>query len=149
MTITRFNFNKTIPLFFWLIIATNFSSCNSQSPDIEQRVDELLIQMTLEEKIGQMIIVGLDGYKIDYNTRSMIENYHVGGFILFRDNVESSEQLLSLINSLKETNFINKLKRIIKNKKKKKKKKKRKRKKRKKKKKKEKKRKKKKLYFIL
>jgi len=51
--------------------------------------------MTLEEKIGQMVIVGFNGYTIAENARAMIKNYHAGGFILFRYNVESSSQLLA------------------------------------------------------
>ena len=58
-------------------------------------------EMTLEEKIGQMVIVGFDGYTIDDSVRAMIQDYHVSGFILYGRNVESSSQLLELINSLK------------------------------------------------
>ncbi len=58
--------------------------------------------MTPEEKIGQMVIVGLDGYEMDKNTVSMIKDHHVGGFILFRTNVKSSGQLLDLLNALKK-----------------------------------------------
>jgi len=77
-----------------------------------QEIDPIIEQvneMTVDEKIGQMIIVGLDGYTIDDSTREMIEDYHVGGFILFSDNVKDSNQLLTLINSLKTTNSKNKI----------------------------------------
>lgn len=66
-------------------------------------------EMTLDEKIGQMVIVGFDGYAIDDNTRILIKNYHVGGFILYSYNVESSSQLLTLINSLKSMNSSNRI----------------------------------------
>ncbi|HEY5525250.1 MAG TPA: beta-N-acetylhexosaminidase [Clostridium sp.] len=72
-------------------------------------IEEQVKNMTLEEKIGQMVIIGLDGYTMDDNTRMMIEDDRVGGFILFGENVKSSDQLLALVNSLKNTNSKNKL----------------------------------------
>ncbi|PRR79138.1 beta-N-acetylhexosaminidase [Clostridium vincentii] len=70
-------------------------------------IEEQIKKMTLDEKIGQMVIIGLDGYTMDDNTRSMVENNRVGGFILFGENVKSSDQLLALLNSLKSTNSKN------------------------------------------
>lgn len=70
-------------------------------------IKEKIDNMNLEEKIGQMFIVGLDGYDIKENTISMIEEHKVGGFILFRHNINNSSQLLGLVNSLKEYNIRN------------------------------------------
>lgn len=71
-------------------------------------IEEQIKNMTLNEKIGQMVMVGLNGYAIDDGARMMIESYYVGGFVLFGHNIESSEQLLNLINSLKKSNSKNK-----------------------------------------
>ena len=72
-------------------------------------IKEKMKTMTLEEKIGQMVIVGLDGYDVDENTIDMIQNKKVGGFILFKKNVRDTGQLLNLVNSLKEQNSNNKI----------------------------------------
>lgn len=72
-------------------------------------IEEQIKSMTLEEKVGQLVVVGLEGYTIDDNTKTMIENHHVGGLILFGRNVESSGQLLALVNSIKSTNSKNKV----------------------------------------
>lgn len=72
-------------------------------------IEVQIMNMTLTEKIGQMVIVGLDSYEINDNTTAMIEKYHVGGFILFSRNVKNSDQLLSLVNSLKITSSKNKI----------------------------------------
>ncbi|HHW00457.1 MAG TPA: beta-N-acetylhexosaminidase [Clostridiaceae bacterium] len=77
---------------------------NQKPEETANPVKELISNMTLEEKVGQLVIVGLEGYAMDENARSMIEDYHVGGFILFGRNVENANQLLDLINSLKVTN---------------------------------------------
>lgn len=70
---------------------------------------ELLAGMTLDEKIGQMVIAGFDGYEVNENVRSLIRNYHIGGFILYGRNVQNTGQLLALINWLKITNSANKV----------------------------------------
>lgn len=70
-------------------------------------IEEQIKDMSLEEKIGQMVLVGLEGYVPDDHTISMIEDYHVSGFIFFGRNVKNAEQLLSLTNSLKTINSKN------------------------------------------
>ena len=72
-------------------------------------IEEQIKGMTLEEKIGQMIIAGIDGYTINENEKKLIKDYHIGGFILFGRNIENPEQLLEINNSLKSENSINKI----------------------------------------
>lgn len=82
-------------------------STESQQKPRDQNVDileEQIYDMTLSEKIGQMVIVGLEGEEKDFNSIEMIERYKVGGFIFFDRNIKDSNQLLKLINELKETN---------------------------------------------
>lgn len=71
-------------------------------------VDKTLEQvkgMSLDEKIGQMVISGVDAYTNDEHSRELINKYHVGGFILLGQNVKDTKQVLGLLNSLKETNM--------------------------------------------
>lgn len=63
--------------------------------------------MTLDEKIGQLVIVGLDGTTVKKQTKEMIEKYHVSGFILYKDNITSAAQTLKLLNQLKTLNESN------------------------------------------
>jgi beta-N-acetylhexosaminidase len=72
-------------------------------------IKEQIKGMTLEEKIGQMVVVGLEGYNVDEKARKMIEDYKIGGFVLFGRNIKDSGQLLELTNSLKEVNRKNKI----------------------------------------
>ncbi|KQX49184.1 MULTISPECIES: beta-N-acetylhexosaminidase [unclassified Paenibacillus] len=67
------------------------------------------VAMTLEEKIGQMIIAGIDEYSMNVHARALIETYHVGGIILYKPNVKNTTQLVDLVNELKLTNAVNKL----------------------------------------
>ena len=71
---------------------------------------ELKIEdLSLEEKIGQMIIVGIDESKITERTRKLILKYKIGGIILYRKNFKSYEEMVKLIKDLKELNSQNKI----------------------------------------
>lgn len=67
-------------------------------------IKERMESMSLDEKIGQLVIAGVDGYENDEHSKQLIQKYKVGGFILFKRNIKNAEQMLSLLNSLKETN---------------------------------------------
>lgn len=60
--------------------------------------------MSLDEKIGQMIIAGISGSTFNSNTKSLINNYHVGGFIFYSDNLTSPKQTIQLLNQIKTVN---------------------------------------------
>jgi len=70
-------------------------------------IKEKIAKMSIDEKIGQLVMVGFDGYEIDEATLDMMRMYRVGGFILFKRNIKSASQTLKLINSLKEENRAN------------------------------------------
>ena len=78
----------------------------------EEPPDQIRLQvenMTLEEKIGQMLLVGMEGYDMNDSITELIKSYNVGGIILYGKNVKDGRQLLSLTNSLKNTNSSNKI----------------------------------------
>lgn len=78
----------------------------SPSPEIDP-LKETVKKMTAGEKVGQMVVVGLDGYTVDENARKMVTDYNVGGFIILGENVKNSSQLLGLVNNLKSLNSKN------------------------------------------
>jgi beta-N-acetylhexosaminidase len=57
----------------------------------------------LREKIGQMIIVGVEGEALTPEEQSFFKDYPVGGFILFAHNLKEPAQILSLCRSLWQT----------------------------------------------
>ena len=57
--------------------------------------------LSLVEKVGQMFMIGLNGYEPDENVMELIQTYKIGGFVIYENNVESAEQLKRLINNLK------------------------------------------------
>ncbi|MBU3180805.1 beta-N-acetylhexosaminidase [Clostridium psychrophilum] len=80
---------------------------NSQIKKIDA-VKNKINTMSLDDKIGQLVIVGLDGFTITNNINNLIKNHKVGGIILFKTNVDNSKQLVNLTNSLKTSDFQNK-----------------------------------------
>ncbi|WP_081824138.1 beta-N-acetylhexosaminidase [Paenibacillus sp. UNC451MF] len=72
-------------------------------------IRELVDSMTIEEKIGQMVLFGVDGTVLDDTIRKHITKDHVGGFIFFGPNIKDSHQAWSLFNSMQQENVSGKL----------------------------------------
>jgi beta-N-acetylhexosaminidase len=83
---------------------TPASPSSTPSPTEEDVISQILSKMTLEEKVGQMILAGIDGTSIDQATRTMIAKQHIGGIILYKDNFSSLSGSVQLVNSLKKAN---------------------------------------------
>lgn len=66
-------------------------------------------ELSLKEKIGQMVMIGMDTNYITDRIRNMIMNYKVGGIILYRKNFSTYTDMLNLIKDLKELNKDNKI----------------------------------------
>ncbi|HSQ89321.1 beta-N-acetylhexosaminidase [Romboutsia sp.] len=60
--------------------------------------------MTIDEKIGQMILAGFNGTQTNQYTNTLINDFKVGGVILFTRNIESSQQLKKLTNDINKSN---------------------------------------------
>ena len=58
-------------------------------------------KMSLEEKIGQMMFVGINGTALTEDTKNTLASMHAGGVILFDRNMENREQVKELNTSLK------------------------------------------------
>lgn len=58
--------------------------------------------LTLEEQIGQLLMVGFPGPMPTPQLIKLIQQYHVGNVVLFSRNVQSTQQLRELTGSLQE-----------------------------------------------
>ena len=61
-------------------------------------VAEALAAMTTEEKVGQLLVAGIGGTGAGEDGLQAVQDYQVGGVILFGRNVESADQLADLTN---------------------------------------------------
>ncbi|PYS02879.1 MAG: hypothetical protein DMG15_07885 [Acidobacteria bacterium] len=57
---------------------------------------------TLEQKVGQLFVLGFQGYELDRETRLLIELIRPGGFLLFQRNIENLDQIYDLTNRLRD-----------------------------------------------
>ena len=54
-------------------------------------------KLSLEEKIGQMIIYGINEENVKDRLIKMIKDYKIGGIILYKKNYKTSEELIDLV----------------------------------------------------
>ncbi|WGO83219.1 glycoside hydrolase family 3 protein [Arsenophonus apicola] len=83
-----------------------------QSPEKEAK--QLIENMSFEEKLGQMLMLGFRHWGIDAEKNALamtilkpeianiIHHYHLGSVILFRDNLIDTPQTVNLINALQQ-----------------------------------------------
>ena len=66
-------------------------------------------ELSIEEKVGQMIMIGLDTpHAIDI-VDDLILKYKIGGILLYKKNYANYEELIKLVNHIKKTNKVNKV----------------------------------------
>ena len=59
-------------------------------------------ELSLEEKLGQLLMIGFKGYKLTEEIREMIQKYKFGNFIIFGRNYKNLEQFEKLIRDIHE-----------------------------------------------
>ena len=67
---------------------------------IDEKVDQIVESMSQTEKLGQMVMIGIQGTKVDDDSLYMLNQYHMGGVILFDRNMENPEQVKQLTSDL-------------------------------------------------
>ncbi|MBV7504399.1 beta-N-acetylhexosaminidase [Bacillus sp. sid0103] len=74
---------------------------HSNQPDEQQSISDMIAGMSLDEKIGQMIIAGITGTSMDTNTKNLLTKDKVGGIIFYKYNLVNPTQAVQLVNQLK------------------------------------------------
>ncbi|MGE7663965.1 beta-N-acetylhexosaminidase [Peribacillus sp. NPDC097197] len=69
----------------------------------DEKVEKMLEKMTLEEKVGQLMMIGFSGTEKSTEVQEFIEEKHIGGIIYFDRNMSSPKQVAELSNSLQES----------------------------------------------
>ncbi|MBS4196312.1 beta-N-acetylhexosaminidase [Lederbergia citri] len=67
----------------------------------QKSISETIEGMSLDEKIGQMILAGITGTTLDANNKSLITKYKIGGYIFYKENLVSPQQSVQLLNEIK------------------------------------------------
>lgn len=83
---------------------TNSSKFDEKS--VEEKVDYHIENMTIEEKIAQLLIVYYNGSKFDETLRNSLETNQPGGFIMQGVNITTYEDTLNYVKQIKETSKV-------------------------------------------
>lgn len=86
----------------------------NKEPTVDEKVEKIVNNMTLEDKVGQIFMVAPEAVDKDggsttvftENIEKEIEKYNLGGYILFASNIENPTQTQELINGLKKSSKI-------------------------------------------
>lgn len=93
-------------LLFFIMTFLSLGCSSEPDPDpvaVERTVDnpdpldEIIKKMSLTEKIGQMVMIGIHGTDVDEDSLYMLRQFHFGGIILFARNIESMDQTAQLV----------------------------------------------------
>lgn len=87
--------------------AQSDSEAEDRKDPLEAKAESLLAGMTIEEKAGQLLIVGFPGDTKKEALQDYIDRLKVSGFILFSRNYTDFDSLYALARSLKEMNSLN------------------------------------------
>ena len=69
----------------------------------EEKVDKLVANMSDADKVGQLLMIGIHGKTLNDDAKFMLNEYRVGGIILFDRNMESKDQVKSLVTDINKT----------------------------------------------
>lgn len=72
----------------------------------EEKAENRLKEMTIEEKIGQMLIIFYSSTAVDETLTGVIEDIQPGGFIIFDHNIDNKAQLIEFTGALQELSRI-------------------------------------------
>jgi beta-N-acetylhexosaminidase len=78
--------------------APTYVLANHLDPDrqIARQVDHLLSQMTLQEELGQLIVVAFNGTTLNSDLHYMLAQQHAGGVMLYAYNIAGYAQIQGL-----------------------------------------------------
>lgn len=87
-----------------LLFLKNNQTFSPLSPSIPPTPDfgKKLKDLTLEQKIGQLFIVGFEGKIINEEIEDFVRKYHPAGILLLQRNIENREQLKELTQGLQK-----------------------------------------------
>ena len=68
----------------------------SEPQTLEERADAIVAAMTTNEKIGQMVMIGIHGTELDEDSKTMLRQFHIGGIVYFDRNIKSQDQIKAL-----------------------------------------------------
>ncbi len=69
----------------------------------EDKIETQVAKLTLDEKIGQMLIIDYRKDKVDQKLNNILTTVKPGGFIFFSENITTYKKTTTMINSIKDS----------------------------------------------
>lgn len=88
------------------VVSLTIPDSNEDEP---QTIADQVNNMSIEEKIGQMIFAGVTGTKPNAEAEQLVAIYKVGGIIINGKNITSPAQTVAYVNYLKKENRSNRI----------------------------------------
>lgn len=70
---------------------------------VEERAEKIVAQMSDSQKVGQLMMIGIQGTELDADGRYMLTEFPCGNLILFDRNMETAEQVKKLTQDVQRT----------------------------------------------
>ena len=103
----KFKITGLLATFLFLVMMCGCSSGNADESENKSgnvaevdKVEEILNQMTLTEKVGQMVMMGVYGTDMNEDIQYMFNQFHIGGVILFDRNMDNKEQVKKFVDRM-------------------------------------------------
>ena len=83
------------------VVYKYYNDFSEQDFNIDSNIEKILSTMTIEEKIGQMLVINVEGNSITENIESIMNEVKPSGIILMKENFSSYEHTKKFIDDLK------------------------------------------------
>jgi beta-N-acetylhexosaminidase len=126
----HFSFLTDLPRLVLFAVLAVFAACTSVKPDIQMkretmsvqkptplqpqartvpievsphvRASEIMSHLSIDQKVGQLMMVGFAGTKVDASISSLVKGKQVGGVCIFARNIQSAIQVAQLNDDVRE-----------------------------------------------
>jgi len=85
------------PAAAWLLVLLTLIGCGlPPAADPLAQASTLMASMSVEEKVGQLMVFAFTGTTVTPDAAQMVRDYHVGGVILFQQNLLDAARYAAL-----------------------------------------------------
>jgi beta-N-acetylhexosaminidase len=75
---------------------------SGQAEPISDRVEKILSQMSVEQKVGQLMMVGFGGKEMGPEITKLLIDHHIGSVAIYSRNIINTKQLAKLVRDVRE-----------------------------------------------
>ena len=103
---------KKIIVFVLIFLISGCSNIKESVKEVKKKtikkdkIDIMLENMSIEEKIAQMLIIEYDSDYVDDNLKSFLNSTPPGGFILMKENITTFDKTRQFVSDLKENSRV-------------------------------------------